>query len=88
MPSRTWAPPALYDLARTLRVLRRGRGDPACRQRADGTWWCPSRTPDGPATLQISDRPDAVAGRLIIGTAWGPGCRLGPGTASGPARCR
>ncbi len=47
MPSRTWAPPALYDLARTLRVLRRGRGDPACRQRADGTWWRPSRTPDG-----------------------------------------
>ncbi|WP_405510593.1 hypothetical protein [Streptomyces cyaneofuscatus] len=51
MPSRTWAPPAPYDLARTLRVLRRGRGDPACRQGR-----C-SRTPAGPVTLRISDSP-------------------------------
>ncbi|MEU2100384.1 DNA-3-methyladenine glycosylase 2 family protein [Streptomyces globisporus] len=73
MPSRTWVPPAPYDLARTLRVLRRGRGDPACRQEPDGTWWRCSRTPDGPVTLRISDGPDAVAGRLITGTVWGPG---------------
>ncbi|MEU6633315.1 hypothetical protein ABZ905_34250 [Streptomyces parvus] len=75
MPSRTWEPPAPYDLARTLRVLRRGRGDPACRQEPDGTWWRCSRTPDGPVTLRISDGPDSVGGRLT-GTAWGPGADL------------
>ncbi|MGW0645354.1 hypothetical protein [Streptomyces badius] len=73
MPSRTWVPPAPYDLARTLRVLRRGRGDPACRQEPDGTWWRCSRTPDGPVNLRISGGPDAVAGRLITGTVWGQG---------------
>jgi len=73
MPSRTWAPPAPYDLARTLRVLCRGRGDTACRQESDGTWWRCSHTPAGPVTLRISDGPDAVAGRWITGRAWGPG---------------
>ncbi|GGS25746.1 hypothetical protein GCM10010284_68180 [Streptomyces rubiginosohelvolus] len=73
MPSRTWAPPAPYELTRPLRVLRRGRGDPACRQEPDGTWWRCSRTPNGPVTLRISDRPDTTAGRRITGTAWGPG---------------
>ncbi|MFD8440289.1 DNA-3-methyladenine glycosylase family protein [Streptomyces microflavus] len=71
MPSRTWAPPAPYDLARTLRVLRRGRRDPACRQEPDGTWWRCSGTPAGPVTLRISD--DLAAGGLITGRAWGPG---------------
>ncbi|MFI1530750.1 DNA-3-methyladenine glycosylase family protein [Streptomyces griseus] len=71
MSSRTWVPPAPYDLARTLRVLRRGRG--ACRREPDGTWWRCSRTPAGPATLRISESPDPRAGRLITGTAWGPG---------------
>ncbi|MFH9568524.1 DNA-3-methyladenine glycosylase family protein [Streptomyces globisporus] len=56
-----------------MRVLRRGRGDPACRQEPDGTWWRCSRTPAGPVTLRIRDRPDSVGGRLISGTAWGPG---------------
>ncbi|MFD8732563.1 hypothetical protein [Streptomyces sp. NPDC059611] len=73
MPSRCWAPPAPYDLPRTLRVLRRGRSDPACLQEADGTWWRTSRTTKGPVTLRITDHPDATTGRLITGTAWGPG---------------
>ncbi|WP_237329824.1 DNA-3-methyladenine glycosylase family protein [Streptomyces sp. CBMAI 2042] len=73
MPSRSWAPPAPYDLPRTLRVLRRGRSDPSCRQETDGTWWRTSRTPDGPVTLRITDHPDPITGRLITGTAWGPG---------------
>ncbi|MFD8666229.1 DNA-3-methyladenine glycosylase family protein [Streptomyces microflavus] len=73
MPSRIWVPPAPYDLARTLRVLRRGREDPACRHEPNGTWWRISRTPVGPVTLQISDRSDTLAGRLITGSAWGPG---------------
>ncbi|MFF3030912.1 hypothetical protein ACFVS7_07850 [Streptomyces rubiginosohelvolus] len=45
MPSRTGEPPASYDLACTLRVLRSGCGDPACRQEPDGTWRRCSRTP-------------------------------------------
>ncbi|MFJ9312343.1 hypothetical protein ACIRPL_34610 [Streptomyces cyaneofuscatus] len=73
MPSRSWAPPASYDLPRTLRVLRRRRSDPSCRQETDGTWRRTSRTPDGPVTLRISDHPDPITGRLITGTAWGPG---------------
>ncbi|MFJ1662500.1 DNA-3-methyladenine glycosylase family protein [Streptomyces anthocyanicus] len=74
MPSRSWAPPAPYDLARTLRVLRRGRGDPACRREPDGTWWRTSRTPDGPVTLRISGDGSETAGeRTIAATAWGPG---------------
>ncbi|MGW8491316.1 hypothetical protein [Streptomyces sp. NPDC055886] len=67
MPSRIWAPPAPYDLARTLRVLRSGRGDPACQQEPDGPCWRCSRTPAGPVTLRISDDLDVVAGRLITG---------------------
>ncbi|MFG3429420.1 DNA-3-methyladenine glycosylase family protein [Streptomyces californicus] len=74
MPSRTWAPPAPYDLARTLRVLRRGRGDPACRLEPDGTWWRASRTPAGPVTLRITGtRSEATAEGTITATAWGPG---------------
>ncbi|MBK6043031.1 hypothetical protein JHN58_11750, partial [Streptomyces sp. MBT55] len=76
MPSRTWVPPAPYDLARTLRVLRRGRGDPACRQEPDGTWWKCSRTPYGPVTLRISDHLDPVGGRPDHRHGVGPGRRL------------
>nr|WP_322888065.1 hypothetical protein [Streptomyces solincola] len=71
--SRAWAPPAPYDLARTLRVLRRSSADPTCRLDADGTWWRTSRTPDGPATLRLSDESDPAAGCRITGAAWWPG---------------
>ncbi|MEU7697159.1 DNA-3-methyladenine glycosylase 2 family protein [Streptomyces sp. NPDC039028] len=73
MPSRSWVPPAPYDLARTLRVLRRGAGDPTCRAAGDGSWWRTSLTPDGPATLKVVDDHDPDAGRRILGEAWGPG---------------
>ncbi|MGW4359631.1 DNA-3-methyladenine glycosylase family protein [Streptomyces californicus] len=42
-------------------------------QEPDGTWWRASRTPEGPATLQITDRSAPVAGRQVIAAAWGPG---------------
>ncbi|PRH76810.1 3-methyladenine DNA glycosylase [Streptomyces solincola] len=73
MPSRTWAPPAPYDLACTLRVLRRGSGDPTCRLEDDGTWWRTTLTPAGPATLKIIDKTGPAASRRITGEAWGPG---------------
>ncbi len=73
MPSRSWAPPAPYDLACTLRVLRRGSGDPTCRLEEDGTWWRTTLTAAGPATLQITDQTGPAAARCIVGEAWGPG---------------
>ncbi|MEV6404083.1 DNA-3-methyladenine glycosylase 2 family protein [Streptomyces bobili] len=73
MPRRLWVPPEPYDLARTLRVLRRGGGDPTCRREADGTWWRTCRTPDGPATLKITPHVSPAEGTVIRGAAWGPG---------------
>ncbi|NEB93524.1 DNA-3-methyladenine glycosylase family protein [Streptomyces bauhiniae] len=70
---RCWVPPTPYDLNRTLRVLRRGAGDPTCRLDDDGTWWRVSRTPLGPATLRITDH--TGYGRVITGQAWGPGAQ-------------
>ncbi|MER5950285.1 DNA-3-methyladenine glycosylase 2 family protein [Streptomyces sp. NPDC001904] len=74
MARRVWAPPAPYDLSRTLRVLRRGRGDPTCRQEPDGTWWRTTRTPAGLATLKITAvGTGPTAPDHVVGEAWGPG---------------
>ncbi|MFD5814800.1 DNA-3-methyladenine glycosylase family protein [Streptomyces sp. NPDC127038] len=73
MPRLLWVPPEPYDLARTLRVLRHGRGDPACRREADGTWWRTCRTPQGPVTLKITEHVSPADGTVIAGDAWGPG---------------
>ncbi|MFJ2398791.1 DNA-3-methyladenine glycosylase family protein [Streptomyces sp. NPDC087843] len=66
-------PPEPYDLARTLRVLRRGAGDPTCRRETDGTWWRTCRTPHGPATLKITEHVSPADGAVIAGDTWGPG---------------
>ncbi|MFD9398121.1 DNA-3-methyladenine glycosylase family protein [Streptomyces sp. NPDC060011] len=73
MPRRLWVPPEPYDLARTLRVLRRGAGDPTCRRETDGTWWRTCRTPYGPVTLKITEHVSPADGTVIAGDAWGPG---------------
>jgi 3-methyladenine DNA glycosylase/8-oxoguanine DNA glycosylase len=57
-----------YDLRRTLAIHRRGSGDPAMRFEVSGTTWRVTRTPDGPVTLLLEQRVDAVRVR-----AWGPG---------------
>jgi 3-methyladenine DNA glycosylase/8-oxoguanine DNA glycosylase len=54
----------------TLSVLRRGGGDPTFRVDDDGTVWRGIRTPAGPATLRLRDRP--AAGE-VHAVAWGPG---------------
>ena len=54
----------------TLSVLRRGGGDPTFRVDDDGTVWRGIRTPAGPATLRLRDRP--AAGE-VHSVAWGPG---------------
>jgi 3-methyladenine DNA glycosylase/8-oxoguanine DNA glycosylase len=75
--TRCWQPPFPLDLARTLGVHRRGRGDPAYQTDAAGAAWRTSLTPDGPATLRVHPTPGAAGaedGRPAIhAMAWGPG---------------
>lgn len=68
MPSREWRPPWPVDVALTLSPHRRGSGDPAFAQTADGAVWRASMTPTGPGTLRVLRCGDVVAAR-----AWGPG---------------
>lgn len=75
--TRCWRAPFRVDLALTLRVHRRGAGDPAFRVDAAGAVWRTSRTPDGPATLRVMAGPttavggDGGTGAGRVGTAGG-----------------
>ncbi|HEU0131639.1 MAG TPA: DNA-3-methyladenine glycosylase 2 family protein [Mycobacteriales bacterium] len=61
--------PALpTDLRLTLLALRRGPYDPHLRFEADAVWRA-CRTPHGPGTLRLAQRPD---GEIAV-AAWGPG---------------
>ena len=62
---RPWDAP--LDLIRTFTPLVRGPGDRTIRVSSARVWWT-TRTPDGPATLEIRREPD----RLRF-TGWGPG---------------
>lgn len=64
----SWRLPFPVDLARTLAVHRRGRGDPAFAVDPSGAVWRTSLTPQGPATLRVS-----MAGGEARASAWGPG---------------
>src|SRR5262249_47846642 len=77
-----WQAPFRVDLARTVGVHRRGKGDPAFRVEPSGAVWRTSRTPHGPATMRITAGPageagdsDATAGdgTTVLTWAWGPG---------------
>ena len=59
--------PEPYQLVRTLSPLRHGHGDPTIRLET-GRARRATRTPDGPATVEIVD-----TGRELIVRAWGPG---------------
>jgi 3-methyladenine DNA glycosylase/8-oxoguanine DNA glycosylase len=59
--------PARYELVRTLSPLRHGHGDPTIRL-ATGRAVRATRTPDGPATVEIVD-----TGADLIVRGWGPG---------------
>ncbi len=66
--------PGPVDLARTLGPFRTGGSDPSLRITPSSVWRA-SRTPDGPATVQIVAS-DALDGRLasrFAVRAWGPG---------------
>lgn len=60
-------PPHPIDVARTVRSLSEGG---RFRFAADGIWW-PTRTAEGPATVQIVA--DPAPGSTIVVRAWGPG---------------
>jgi 3-methyladenine DNA glycosylase/8-oxoguanine DNA glycosylase len=67
-----WEAPYLVDLARTLGVHRRGKGDPSFRVEPSGTVWRTSRTPLGPATMRLTAARDGD-GSTVRTWAWGPG---------------
>lgn len=66
---RVWRPDWPCAVSATLRILRRGAGDPTYRV-LEGAVWRGTRTPDGPCGLRITARP---ALGEIEGAAWGPG---------------
>ncbi|MDX2396344.1 DNA-3-methyladenine glycosylase 2 family protein [Streptomyces sp. DK15] len=66
--ARIWAPGAPLDLGLTLGPLRRGPADPTFRTTPDGSVWRATRTPEGPATLRV-----ALRGEAVDAEAWGPG---------------
>jgi 3-methyladenine DNA glycosylase/8-oxoguanine DNA glycosylase len=65
--TRRLCPPGPLDLALTLGPLQRGRHDPTCRI-GRGAALRATRTPDGPATLELRR-----VGGGIEARAWGPG---------------
>ncbi len=68
MLTRTWRPAWQVDVRLTLAPHRRGAGDPAFAITPDGAVWRASTTPDGPGTLRVLRRGDAIEAE-----AWGPG---------------
>jgi 3-methyladenine DNA glycosylase/8-oxoguanine DNA glycosylase len=64
----TWRAGRPVDVLGTLSPLRRGRGDPAHRVDADGTFWWAALTPEGPGTLALRSSRDGVRA-----SAWGAG---------------
>jgi len=71
MPTRTISLDGPLDLRGTLAPLWRGRGDPTMRIGPDGVWRA-TRTPDGPATLHLAQRGEAVEA-VVEAEAWGEG---------------
>ncbi|MGA8211806.1 MAG: DNA-3-methyladenine glycosylase 2 family protein [Nocardioidaceae bacterium] len=67
---RVWRPGWVCSVGATLRILRRGAGDPTFRLDPDGTVWRGLRTPEGTATLRVTARPDLAE---VHATAWGSG---------------
>jgi len=70
---RCWQPPFPLDLARTLGVHRRGRGDPAYQTDAVGAAWRTSLTPDGPGTLRVYVTPSAPGPPGAVGVTGASG---------------
>ncbi|WP_168581936.1 DNA-3-methyladenine glycosylase family protein [Gephyromycinifex aptenodytis] len=70
--SRTWAPGFAVDVRLTLKVMRRGAGDPTWLEPGDGTLIKGWQTPCGPVAVQLL-APAAHPGMQLTARAWGPG---------------
>ncbi len=68
MPTRTLPVDGPFDLHRTVAIHLRGSGDPTMRISADGRIVRATRTPDGPATIEL-----VASGGRVQAEAWGPG---------------
>jgi 3-methyladenine DNA glycosylase/8-oxoguanine DNA glycosylase len=68
--TREWRPAWPCSVASVLRPHRRGAGDPTYRVDEAGRHWRGLRTPEGPATLCLQERPRAGD---VLARAWGPG---------------
>ena len=68
--ARAWRPDWPCPVGLMLGQHRRGAGDPTYRVGIDGSHWRGIRTPEGPATLRIRDRP--ALGEVYV-EAWGAG---------------
>ena len=69
MPTRTFGSVAPIDLARTVRFLAIGPSDPSITTRP-GEAWIATRTPDGPATLHVSNGGEFRAEAWGVGADW------------------
>lgn len=67
---RVWLPGRPVPVGALVRQQRHGGGDPTHRLALAGRHWRASRTPDGVATLAVTDQ-DATG--AITAQAWGPG---------------
>lgn len=69
MAGRRYPSETPLHLGLTLSPLRRGPADPTFRTTPDGAVWRSSRTPQGPATLRVTEDHDGA----IRARAWGEG---------------
>lgn len=68
--TRTWVPDWPCSVAQVLRPQRRGAGDPTQRHEESGRIWRAMRTPAGPASLCVHQRPSSGE---VHARAWGTG---------------
>jgi len=67
-----WESDRPLSLAQSLGILAHGRKDPAVRI-GPGAAWLAFSTPEGNATLALSEQPAPAPGSRVLARAWGPG---------------
>ncbi|MBO0897303.1 DNA-3-methyladenine glycosylase family protein [Arthrobacter sunyaminii] len=67
-----WESDRPLSLTQTLGILAHGRKDPSVRI-GPGVAWLAFSTPEGNATLALSEQPAPAPGARVLARAWGPG---------------
>ncbi|MFJ7750308.1 DNA-3-methyladenine glycosylase family protein [Arthrobacter sp. NPDC097144] len=67
-----WESNRPFRLAQSLGILAHGRKDPAVRI-GPGVVWLAFSTPEGDATLALTEQPAPAPGARVLARAWGPG---------------